>query len=60
VTDDIVSRLRAASKPQQMSTIWTLTVVRCSLLIEAADELERLAAYDSQERQRAIRTIDKG
>ena len=40
--DDIVNRLRLAAKPEEWASVWGLTVVRCSLLVQAADEIERL------------------
>lgn len=40
--DDVVERLRLAAKPEEWTSVWGLTVVRCSLMREAADEIERL------------------
>jgi hypothetical protein len=42
--DDIVDRLRLAAKPEEWASVWGLTVVRCSLLVQAADEIEQLRA----------------
>ncbi len=39
---DVVDRLRLAGKPEEWASVWGLTVVRCSLLRDAADEIERL------------------
>lgn len=41
---DLVRRLRLAAKPEEYASVFTLTVCRCSLLREAADEIERLRA----------------
>ena len=38
----VVERLRLASRPAEWCDGWGLTVVRCSLVVEAADEIERL------------------
>ena len=47
--DDVVERLRLAAKPEEWTSVWGLTVVRCSLMREAADEIERLRRkIDSQ------------
>jgi hypothetical protein len=42
--DDIVNRLLLAAKPEEWASVWGLTVVRCSLLVQAADEIEQLRA----------------
>jgi hypothetical protein len=42
VNDDLVERLRLGAHPQEITSVWNLTVVRYSLLNEAADEIERL------------------
>lgn len=42
--DILVDRLRLAAKPEEFAAVWGLTVVRCSLLHEAADEIELLRA----------------
>jgi hypothetical protein len=42
--DDIVNRLRLAAKPETLAHVFTLTVVRCSLMREAADEIVLLRA----------------
>jgi hypothetical protein len=42
--DDIVNRLRLAAKPEELTSVWGLTVVRCSLMREAADEIVLLRA----------------
>ena len=44
MTVDVVDRLRLAAKPEEWATVWSLTVVRCSLLRDAADEIEALRA----------------
>jgi hypothetical protein len=41
---EMVERLRLAAKPEELASVFTLTVVRCSLLREAADRIEKL--YD--------------
>ncbi len=38
----VVERLRLAGRPAEWCDGWGLTVVRCSLVVEAADEIERL------------------
>ena len=48
MTDDIADRLRLAAKPEEMASVWGLTVVRCSMMREAADEIERLRVADSR------------
>jgi hypothetical protein len=42
MTSDLTDRLRLAAKPEDIASVWGLTVVRCSLLRDAADEIERL------------------
>jgi hypothetical protein len=42
--DDIVDRLLLAAKPETLAHVFTLTVVRCSLLVQAANEIDRLRA----------------
>ena len=44
--DDTVERLRLAATPEEIASVWGLTVVRCSLLAEAADEIERLRMHN--------------
>jgi hypothetical protein len=39
---DLAERLRLGAHAQEITSVWNLTVVRCSLLHEAADEIERL------------------
>jgi hypothetical protein len=39
---DIVDRLLLAAKPETLAHVFTLTVVRCSLLVQAANEIDRL------------------
>ena len=41
---DIVDRLLLAAKPEEWASVWGLTVVRCSLLVQSADEIDRLRA----------------
>ena len=43
--DDIVERLRLAAKPEEWTSVWGLTVVRCSLLREAAAEIELMRGF---------------
>ena len=40
---ELVYRLRLAAKPEELASVFTLTVCRCSLLREAADEIVALA-----------------
>jgi hypothetical protein len=42
MTSEIVHRLLLAAKPEELASVFTLTVVRCSLLREAADEIVAL------------------
>ena len=42
VLHHLVYRLRLGAHAQEITSVWNLTVVRCSLLNEAADEIERL------------------
>ena len=44
MTDDLTDRLRLAAKPEDIASVWGLTVVRCSLLRDAADEIDGLRA----------------
>jgi hypothetical protein len=39
---DLVEQLRNAALPSTWTSVWTLTVVRCRLLHDAATEIERL------------------
>lgn len=42
--EDLVRRLRLAAQAEEFAQAFTLTVVRCSLLRDAAREIERLRA----------------
>jgi hypothetical protein len=48
--DDVVAKLRLAAQAQEFAETFTLTVVRCSLLREAAREIERLRSEVSQKK----------
>jgi hypothetical protein len=39
---DVVDQLRNAASAHRWVSVWTLTVVRCRLLADAATEIERL------------------
>jgi len=39
---DLVEQLRKAASAHRYASVWTLTVVRCRLLDDAATEIERL------------------